>query len=176
MCFNRTIQLKREELKIQQKEAGGLSNPRGVCFHAEGWRCTVGCCRGSFERVKHLSGWTAVTGGSGAGAALCKQPLTAGLCLDAACLFPAAALFPPLPCVTRCLLILISHPSPPLRHLPTLAFFSSAPKTESTHPAPRIHFPLQCLFSPYFSPHSFPFLPHLSFLPPSLCPERRLIG
>lgn len=38
-----------------------------------------------FERVKHLLGWTAVTGGTRGGAALCKQPFMAkplsGLCV-----------------------------------------------------------------------------------------------
>lgn len=32
---------------------------------------------GLFERVKHLLGWTTVTGGTRGGAALCKQPLMA---------------------------------------------------------------------------------------------------
>lgn len=40
---------------------------------------------GFFERVKHLLGWTTVTGGTRGGAALCKQPLMAkplsGLCV-----------------------------------------------------------------------------------------------
>ena len=51
---------------------------------------------GFFERVKHLSGWTTVTGGTRGGAALCKQPLMAeplsGPCVCDSVCFPSPQL------------------------------------------------------------------------------------
>lgn len=73
-------------MKVRVSRSPGLMcSQHAVCRQRIDGGALLAVAWGFFERVKHLLGWTTVTGGTRGGAALCKQPLMAkplsGLCV-----------------------------------------------------------------------------------------------